>query len=46
MVTSLQVGTQVYTDENGEEKSRTIIVSGSRDRKLILWDYTGAEDDA
>lgn len=35
MVTSLQVGNQLYTDEYGEEKNRTIIISGSRDKKLI-----------
>ena len=45
MVTSLQVGTQMYTDESGEEKSRTIVVSGSRDKKLILWEYTGGSED-
>lgn len=46
MVTSLQVGNQVYTDEYGDEKNRTIIVSGSRDKKLILWEYTGGQDDS
>ena len=46
MVTSLQVGTQMYQDdESGEERSRTIIVSGSRDKKLILWEYTGGSED-
>lgn len=46
MVTSLQVGNQLYTDEYGDEKNRTIIISGSRDKKLILWEYTGGQDDS
>lgn len=44
MVTCLQVGSQTYKLPSGEEKTRTIIVSGSRDKKLILWEYTGSQE--
>lgn len=44
MVTCLQVTTQTVV-EDGEERSRTIVVSGSRDKKLIMWEYTGSKGD-